>query len=293
VFGYNIPNHVLNAALEGAAAEAPPLTLIDDLAGDAAITADAVTVTTANGRRLSAPLAAAADGRESRLRDVAGIGAVRWRYDQTAVTLNLAHTAAHNDISTEFHTLAGPFTLVPLPGRQSSLVAVVRPADAAHLMALDDTALALELERRAHSLLGRFTVISKRAAWPLEGLTPRRFAKNRIALVGEAAHVIPPIGAQGLNLGIRDAVALARLAGGARRSGGDLGGAALTDAYDEARRADVWSRAFAVDALNRTLLSPFLPAHAIRGLGLWLADTVGPLRRFLLREGMGAGAVRS
>lgn len=291
-FGHNIPNHVLNAALESAATIVPQLTLIDDLAASASIEADAVTITTAGGRQIKAALVAAADGRESPLRDTAGIRTVRWHYDQTAVTLNLAHTAAHGGISTEFHTTAGPFTLVPLPGQQSSLVAVVRPADAAHLMALDDAALAMELERRAHSLLGRFTVVSKRAAWPLEGLTPRHFAKDRIALVGEAAHVIPPIGAQGLNLGIRDAAALARLVGAAKGMGEDLGGAALIEAYDEARRTDVWSRTFAVDALNRTLLSPFLPAHAIRGLGLWLADAVGPVRRFLLREGMGAGAVR-
>jgi 2-octaprenyl-6-methoxyphenol hydroxylase len=286
-FGQNIPNDVLHGALAAVARATEGLAWIDDLAVAVDLDGDAARVSTRGGDVLAAPLLAAADGRESIARVRAGIETMRWRYDQVAVTLNLVHTAPHGGVSTEFHTRSGPFTLVPLPGARSSLVAVVRPADADRLVALGDGDLAEELERRAHSILGRFTIASERGRWPIEGLTPRRFAQRRVALVGEAAHVLPPIGAQGLNLGFRDAAALVETLIAARDRRQDLGGPEALDAYDAARRTDVWSRSFAVDALNRTLLSPFLPAHALRGLGLWLADGVGPLRRLLLRQGLG------
>jgi 2-octaprenyl-6-methoxyphenol hydroxylase len=114
----------------------------------------------------------------------------------------------------------------------------------------------------------------------------RRFATRRIALIGEAGHVIPPIGAQGLNLGLRDAATIAELAVAARRDGNDVGGEDLTDEYDRRRRADVKSRTTAVDLLNRTLLSDFLPAQSVRGLGLYALDRIGPLRRVMMREGV-------
>jgi 2-octaprenyl-6-methoxyphenol hydroxylase len=122
--------------------------------------------------------------------------------------------------------------------------------------------------------------------FPLATETAQRFARNRIALVGEAAHVIPPIGAQGLNLGLRDAATIGELAVEARRDGGDVGAPEVLAEYDRRRRADVTSRAFAVDALNRSLLSDFLPVQGARGFGLYLLDKIGPLRRAVMREGV-------
>jgi 2-octaprenyl-6-methoxyphenol hydroxylase len=202
------------------------------------------------------------------------------------LTVNLQHTRPHDGVSTEFHTETGPFTLVPLPNRRSSLVYVVSPGMAKRLQRLDAPTLAAMIEQRSHSLLGQITVEGDRGFFGLGWERARRFAQQRIALVGEAAHVIPPIGAQGLNIGLRDAATIAELVVAVRRRGGDVGAMTLTDRYDAARRADVTSRSLAVDLLNRSLLSDFLPVQGVRGLALYLLDRIGPLRRAVMREGM-------
>ena len=135
-------------------------------------------------------------------------------------------------------------------------------------------------------MLGKVAVEDGRGVFPLATETAQSFGRSRIALVGEAAHVIPPIGAQGLNLGLRDAATIGELAVEARRSGSDVGAPELLAEYDRRRRADVTSRAFAVDALNRSLLSDFLPVQGARGFGLYLLDKIGPLRRAVMREGV-------
>jgi len=173
-----------------------------------------------------------------------------------------------------------------LPGQRSSLVWVLNPADAGDLAALDDGELADEIERASHSILGKIDVEPGRGQFPLTRVNARRFAANRIALVGEAAHVIPPIGAQGLNLGLRDAATIGELAAAAHRAGRDIGGINVLVAYDKMRRADVGSRTLAVDLLNRALLADFLPVQSARGLGLYLIDRIGPLRRAVMREGV-------
>jgi 2-octaprenyl-6-methoxyphenol hydroxylase len=154
------------------------------------------------------------------------------------------------------------------------------------LSALPDADLGEEIERRSHSIVGKITLEPGRGVFPLTVETARSFAARRIALVGEAAHVIPPIGAQGLNLGLRDAATICELVVAAGREGEDIGGTALTARYDAMRRADVGSRTLAVDLLNRSLLTGFLPLHGVRGLGLFLMDRIGPLRRAVMREGV-------
>jgi 2-octaprenyl-6-methoxyphenol hydroxylase len=225
-----------------------------------------------------------ADGHRSLCRSAAGIATDGRRYPQTALTFNLGHQRPHQDSSTEFHTPSGPFTLVPLPGRRSSLVMVVDPGEAARIAALPEAELAREIERRSHSILGRMEPEPSRGTFPLATQTARRFAVARMALVGEAAHLLPPIGAQGLNLGLRDAATIGELVVATRRDAGDVGGSDLADRYDAARRSDVTSRAFAVDLLNRSLLSDFLPMQGARGLGLYLMARIGPLRRAVMRE---------
>jgi 2-octaprenyl-6-methoxyphenol hydroxylase len=231
-------------------------------------------------------LAVGADGARSLCRAAAGIGIDRRSYPQTALTLNLTHARPHDDTSTEFHTENGPFTLVPLPGRRSSLVCVLDPGHAAALAATTDVELSAEIERRAHSLLGKMSVEPGRGLFPLAVETAHLFARERIALIGEAAHVVPPIGAQGLNLGLRDAAALAELVTNASRQNADVGAPAVLARYDAERRADVLSRRIAVDLLNRSLLTDFLPVQGMRGLSLYVVDRIGPLRRALLREGV-------
>jgi 2-octaprenyl-6-methoxyphenol hydroxylase len=283
-FGYNIENRHLIAALQARAASldlnsiaTPALAIESDAA--------AVTIRHASGRA-RVQLAIGADGARSICRTAAGIATRRRAYPQAALTLNLAHARAHGDTSTEFHTEEGPFTLVPLPGRRSSLVCVVAPARCAELAALDDAALATEIERRAHSLLGAMTVESGRGEFPLAVESADAFARNRIVLVGEAAHVVPPIGAQGLNLGIRDAATIAEIVADAHRHGHDVGGPDVIGRYDRERRADIVTRTLAVDMLNRSLLADFMPAHGARGLSLYLVERIGPLRRALMREGI-------
>jgi 2-octaprenyl-6-methoxyphenol hydroxylase len=284
-FGFNIENEILAEALRAAAC-LPNLTVVDQLVESILPDVEAVALRTGEGEH-RVQLLIAADGRNSICREAAGIAVTRTEFPQTALTMNLKHRRPHRDTSTEFHTETGPFTLVPLPGERSSLVWVTDPIAAESFSAFDDTALACEIERRAHSILGSMEIDGGRGKFPIESIAARRFAQRRIVLAGDAGHLLPPIGAQGLNLGIRDAVAIADLVRQAKRDGADLGGDALLNAYDGARQADVRSRSFAVEMMNRSLLSEFLPVHALRGLGLQFAASFGPLRRLLMRQGLG------
>ena len=283
-FGYNIENRHLIAALQDRAAQlniprvaTPALAVASDHA-DATVTLD-------DGLE-RARLVVGADGQHSLCRAAAGIGTDRFAYPQNALTLNLTHGRPHQAAATEFHTEHGPFTLVPLPGLRSSLVCVLDPAGAAALFAMADAELSVEIERRAHSLFGNMSVEPGRGLFALAVETAHALARDRIALVGEAAHVVPPIGAQGLNLGLRDAATLAEIVADARRRGADVGSPAVLSRYDAQRRADVTSRKIAVDLLNRSLLTDFFPVHGARGLSLFLVDRIGPLRRALMREGV-------
>jgi 2-octaprenyl-6-methoxyphenol hydroxylase len=231
-------------------------------------------------------LAVAADGRNSACRVAAGIATTVRSYPQVALALNFAHARPHHDTSTEFHTETGPFTVVPLPGSRSSLVCVVDRATADELLGCDDAALSAEIERRSQSLLGKVTVEPSRGAFPLEIARAATFAANRVALVGEAGHVIPPIGAQGLNLGLRDAAMVGEVVIDAQRAGNDVGSDAVMQRYDSLRRADIGSRSFVIDALNRSLLTDFLAVQGLRGLALYLVDRIMPLRRAFMREGI-------
>jgi 2-octaprenyl-6-methoxyphenol hydroxylase len=285
-FGHNIQNRDLLAGLEQRASALPALRRIE-VAAVAIEPADSgVTIRLEDGGALAARLVVGADGRKSICRAAAGIETERRSYPQAALTLNLSHTRPHKGVSTEFHTESGPFTLVPLPGLRSSLVCVVEPDEAERLAALDAATLSAEIERRAHSILGKITFEDGRGLFPLGVETAQSFARRRIALVGEAAHTIPPIGAQGLNLGLRDAATISELVVQARRDGGDVGSADVLAEYERLRRADVTSRAFAVDALNRSLLSDFLPVQGARGFGIYLLDRIAPLRRAVMREGV-------
>jgi 2-octaprenyl-6-methoxyphenol hydroxylase len=285
-FGHNIENRHLIATLERRAGQLGSLQRIA-----ATVTAidpggDAVMIRLDDGGSVQTRLVVGADGRKSLCREAARIQITRHEYPQAALTLNLGHTRPHDGVSTEFHTESGPFTLVPLPGERSSLVCVLEPVAAAELGALDAPALSAEIERRGHSILGKISVEQGRGVFPLAVETAQSFGCDRIALIGEAAHVIPPIGAQGLNLGLRDAATIAELVVEAREAGCDIGSPDLLARYDGMRRADVITRTAAVDVLNRSLLSDFLPVQGARGFGLYLLNRIGPLRRAVMREGV-------
>ncbi|HKF08899.1 MAG TPA: UbiH/UbiF family hydroxylase [Xanthobacteraceae bacterium] len=283
-FGYNIENRFLMAALEARGQELSALTRIDDQAVAVSLADAQVTVRCRGSAATSARLAIGADGRHSLCRTAVGIDIRSRTYAQTALTFNLRHSREHHDTSTEFHAERGPFTLVPLPQRRSSLVFVVDPAEVSVLSGLSDAKLAAEIERRSHSILGTIEVERGRGVFPLISATATRFGTRRVALIGEAAHVAAPIGAQGLNLGLRDAATISELVVAAHREGQDV--ADTIDRYDRMRRADTATRMLAVDLLNRSLLSDFLPLQGARAAGLFLIERIAPLRRGIMREGV-------
>lgn len=284
-FGWNIENAALVEAMAARAAQEPRLRLIERAVQAIEPAAEAVRLSGDGFAPVEAPLVIGADGRNSPVRAAAGIATRDWRYPQVALTAILRHRREHRDASTEFHTRAGPCTLVPLPGRRSSLVWLVEPAEAERVAALDDAAFALAVERQTHSILGAMSVEGARGRVPMGGLSVDRFAANRMALIGEAAHVFPPIGAQGLNLGLRDVAALRDAVAGAA----DPGEEAALARYDLSRQADVRLRTGAVDMLNRTLLTDLLPADLMRGAGLLALSRFAPLRRLVMRQGLAGG----
>jgi 2-octaprenyl-6-methoxyphenol hydroxylase len=285
-FGYNIDNRTLMAALEARAAEFAGLTRIDDEAATIDPQDAMVSIVTRGGQSLSARLVIGADGRQSPSREAAGIDVKRRDLHQSAVTFNIAHSRPHKNISTEFHTPQGPCVFVPLPGNRASVVWVSAMKDAQRLMALSDGELSEAAEKQSHSILGRVRVEAGRNLFPLTIESPRAFARHRVALVGESAHVFPPIGAQGLNMGLRDAADIAEVAGQAISRGEDPGSRQVLARYQSARHSDVTSRIIAIDMANRSLLSDFLPVQSLRAAGLHLLGAFGPLRRLAMREGL-------
>jgi 2-octaprenyl-6-methoxyphenol hydroxylase len=285
-FGYNVPNAVLTASLEKLAASRLQR-IVTAAVTDLSISSDHVSLTTHDGETYTATLIAAADGRNSPSREAADITTKRWSYDQAAIVCSFAHSRNHKRISTEFHRRVGPLTVVPAPGGlTSNLVWVDSLAEGERITALTEPEFIHELEHHLGGLLGSICPLSPRRMFPLSGQTAEPMAQNRIALIGEAGHVIPPIGAQGLNLSFRDAATLADIAADARDRGEDIGGASALSQYSAARQTDVTSRVWTIDLLNRSLLSTFAPVHMLRGLGLFALSTIGPLRKRIMREGI-------
>lgn len=284
-FGWNVENAGLVEALAARAASEPRIRMVAQAVTEIVPGADSVRLAGDGFVPVEARLVVGADGRRSRVREAAGITAREWSYPQVALTAILAHRREHRDASTEFHTRAGPCTLVPMSGRRSSLVWLLEPHEADRLAAMDDGDFARSVERQTHSILGAMTVAGPRGRVPMGGLSVDRFGAARMALVGEAAHVFPPIGAQGLNLGLRDVAALQDAVAGSD----DPGEAAALARYDGARQADVRLRTGAVDALNRTLLADLLPADLMRGAGLLALSQIAPLRRLVMRQGLAGG----
>ena len=280
-FGYNIPNAPLLAVLDARIAASEGIVRLEGGVTAATAFEAGVELTLDDGERVTASIVVGADGRKSRVRESAGIGVRTWSYPQSALVLNFSHERPHGNVSTEFHTESGPFTQVPLPGgRRSSLVWVLPPKEAARLRDLPAEDLARAVEERMQSMLGKISVEGGAQSFPLSGMTADRFGKGRFVLIGEAAHAFPPIGAQGLNLSLRDIMTLRDLL---RDHAQDE---TLGERFDRRRQADIRSRTLSVDLLNRSLLSDFLPVQFLRSAGLHLLSALGPLRTVVMREGI-------
>lgn len=281
VFGWNFPLKLLLPALHARAEELGVRIIADDAAGATASSSD-ITLSTVAGERFAARVVIAADGRNSVLRDAAGIKTNAWTYDQVAIATSFQHSGPHDGISTEYHRPAGPLTTVPLPGNASSLVWMERPGRAEAIMALSDDALARAIQLNTHGDLGRVFDPGPRRAFPMQGLVARHFAARRTILIGEAAHVVPPIGAQGLNLSLRDAAQAAELMAGAD----DPGSGGILESYNRLRRRDVQPRQQMIDLMNRSLLSGNAVMAAGRAMGLTMIAAIAPLRRAVMARGL-------
>ena len=282
-FGYNITNDALNGALAARLA-VRGIRRVDALADHIEGTGGAGATIHAGGEVVRAALVVAADGADSFVREAAGMSVRRWSYRQSAFVTTLAHERPHGDVSVEFHTPAGPFTLVPLKGERSSLVWVARPEEAERRAAMDPGPLAREIEKRCHAILGRMAIDGPRGVIAMEGHVAPTMGAGRVVLVGEAGHRFPPIGAQGLNLGFRDLATLQALL---RQASADRDLAAVPERYNARRRGDVTLRTASVDLLNRSLLTgAFVPSTA-RAVALSAARGIAPLRRAMMRFGLG------
>ncbi|WP_068089508.1 UbiH/UbiF family hydroxylase [Polycladidibacter stylochi] len=288
-FGYNILNKDLNLALVAQLKKSPHITWHNTTFETCDEYEEGRLVRLSDTLTFTSQLIVAADGRNSKCRELANINIKKWQYPQTALVLNLKHERAHNNTSIEFHRATGPFTLVPMPGNESSLVCVLSPSKAEELNALTDDELALALEKLAYSTLGKFTVSSKRQLYPMSGFSVNKLAHQRTVLIGESAHAFPPIGAQGLNLTMRDIAQLSSQITSAFETDPEtpeIGNETFLQTYDQKRKLDVSTRTTAVDLLNRSLLSNAIPIQMVRSIGLYTLASLPPLRRLIMNEGI-------
>ena len=250
-----------------------------------------VIVSLEDGRKLSAPLLVAADGRNSETREAAGIAVARWKYDHQAIVSVLRHERPHEHIAYEIFYPAGPFALLPMnddsAGHRSAIVWSVRQEDAAGWLSLSDGDFAAEAQAAMGGFLGQIGMLAPRSSFPLGFHHAARITAQRVALVGDAAHAVHPIAGQGLNLGFRDVAALAEVLVEGARLGLDLGDRQLLDRYQRWRALDALSVAFATDTLTRIYGVPGIAASAVRRFGMGLVGRISPLRNRLMSEARG------
>lgn len=282
-FGWNIPLGQLQPALRKHAEDLGVI-FIEATAADAEVSDGAIYISLSNGDKVSASVCIAADGANSAMRKSAGIATDSWSYDQAAIATSFTHSISHDNVSTEYHKSAGPFTTVPLPEGRSSLVWMERPARAEALLAMSDKDLAAEIQVETHGELGLISNLGPRKSFPMKGLTARQFAKDRVILIGEAAHVVPPIGAQGLNMSLRDAALAVDLILAAK----DAGSESAMSEYNLARRAEVLPRQQLIDLMNKSLLLGLLPLEGARTASLAALHYIGPLKRLVMQHGLSA-----
>lgn len=250
-----------------------------------------VVVSLEDGRKLSAPLLVAADGRKSPMREKAGIRIARWRYDHVAIVSVLRHQHPHDNVAYEIFYPSGPFALLPMTddeaGHRSAIVWSVRKDDSPGLLSLEDSDFASEAKAAMGGFLGDIALAAPRSTYPLGFHHAAQITAQRLALVGDSAHAIHPIAGQGLNLGFRDSAALAQVLVEGARLGLDLGDRQLLDRYQRWRSLDALSVAFATDSLTRIYSVPGRTASAVRRLGMRLIDRVGPIKNRMMSEARG------
>jgi len=289
-FGWNLPNWLLRREMVARLAELPNVDFRPGVGFSCVLprTAEAI-VTLSDGAQIATKLLIGADGRNSAVRKASAIGAKTMRYGQKAVTFAVTHDAPHDNVSTEIHRSGGPFTLVPLPDHHgkpcSAVVWMESGAEAQRLADLSDDAFEEAANDRSALYYGPLKLASKRSVWPIISQIAEDLSAPRTALVAEAAHVMPPIGAQGLNMSLRDLSCLLELAEAHR---GDLGSPKMLDTYARQRHPDIKLRVTGIDALNRASIAGSPTMQALRAKGIEALYGIAPVRRNLMQLGLGA-----
>lgn len=285
-FGWNLPNWLLRRELVGRLEQLqtvrfqPGTSTVDVIARDAG-----AIVTLSDGRRVQARLLIGADGRDSLVRQAAGIGVKTFRYGQKALAFAVTHDLPHKNISTEVHRSGGPFTLVPLPDRDgkpsSAVVWMENGREIARLASLSRKEFAQALNDRSANVLGRLEQVTALGQYPIVSQIADRFSATRTALIAEAAHVVPPIGAQGLNMSLADLSALLDL------SRNDPGSTESLERYNRTRRPEAYARLIGIDALNRASQAGSRPLRDLRAAAIGGLYGIAPVRRLMMRAGLG------
>ena len=289
-FGWNLPNWLLRREISAVLSDLPNVEFRPGVKAETLFTRTAqARVGLSDGTKVFAKLVIAADGRNSPMRNAAGIGVQTTRFGQKALAFAVTHSLPHRFVSTEIHRTGGPFTLVPLPdfdGKPSSaIVWMEESAKADALMALNETAFEDAMNKRSCELYGPLKLASKRTIWPIIAQKADSLIAERLAVVAEAAHVVPPIGAQGLNMSLKDIATLLDLA---TKHPEQLGDQHMLDAYQKARYGDVKLRVAGITALNRTSMASDQTLRDLRAKGIDLLHGIGPVRHGLMKLGLGA-----
>ncbi len=288
-FGWNLPNWLLRREMVARLAELPNVTFLPGVATTSLLTREAEAIVgLSDGRKIGTKLVIAADGRHSTMREAAGIDARTIRYGQKALAFAVTHPVAHNNVSTEIHRTGGPFTLVPLTDREglpcSAVVWMESGPEALRLAALPQAEFDSALTLRSCQILGPLTLASRITVWPIISQIAARMSGERIALMAEAAHVLPPIGAQGLNMSMADLKCLLSLA---IKDPAALGGAKMLDAYHRERHLKAQTRLAGIDALNRASMLGTPALRDLRANALSALYALTPVRKTLMKAGLG------
>lgn len=288
-FGWNLPNWLLRRETLGRMADLPNVSFLPGIATRSLLTRESeALVTLSDGSKVSAKLVIAADGRASTIREALGIPVKTTRYGQKALAFTVTHPLAHDNVSTEIHRSGGPFTLVPLPDRNglpcSAVVWMEAGPEVERLAALPLSDFETAINARSCQILGQLTLVSRLTVWPIIAQIAARMAAERVALIAEAAHVVPPIGAQGLNMSLADLAVLLDLA---QADPANLGSTKMLDAYHRRRHFDVLARVTGIGALNRASMIEGQFLRDLRAGALNAFYSVAPVRKTLMKAGLG------
>ncbi|MBL3569249.1 2-octaprenyl-6-methoxyphenyl hydroxylase [Rhodovulum sulfidophilum] len=289
-FGWNLPNWLLRREMVRRLEDLPNVDFRPGTATTGVLTRDAeALVDLSDGTKVSARLLIGADGRNSPVREALGIGVRTMRYGQKALAFAVTHSEPHGNVSTEIHRSGGPFTLVPLPDRDgrpcSAIVWMERGPEALRLAALPEAEFNAEMTARSGAIYGPLRLETRRTVWPIISQVAHRMSGERTALIAEAAHVMPPIGAQGLNMSLADLRVLLDLC---RAAPNRIGEDPMLDLYHRRRHPEVLARVTGIDLLNRASMQSAQPLRDLRAAGVASLYALKPVRRTLMRLGMGA-----